>query len=73
MFTGGVGPRGPSDGGYRSQTRGRQDTEVHGVPRQPENLAASHKQRATRRSGLLHVSSEHGPHDEPGRLPASSR
>lgn len=56
-----------------SQTRGREDTEILGVPRQSEDLAASHQQRAARRPRLLYVPTEHEPDDEPGRLPSSCR
>lgn len=73
MLAGGVDPRGPSDAAHHPQAHGGEDTEVHGVPRQPEYLAAAHKQRAGTRPRLLHVPSEHEPYDEPSRLPSSSR
>ena len=66
-------PRGSSDVADHPQARGREDTEVLGVPRQSEDLAASHQQRATRRPGLLYVPIKHEPDDESGRLPSSRR
>lgn len=66
-------PRGSSDVVDHPQARGREDTEVLGVARQSEDLAAPHQQRATRRPGLLYVPIKHEPDDEPGRLPSSRR
>lgn len=70
---GSLDPHRSTDDPNHTSPRDSTRASVQRVARQPENMAAARNWCPPGRPWLLHVSSEHQPHDQPSGVPASCR